>query len=451
MTELAEYATDVDVEIARGAIRGISKIAIKIGGAVDEAIDHLLSFLDLNTNYVNAEACIAIKDLLRKYPERYEEVIPALHKCLKAVDDTENEGKVAVIWMIGEYGESINQAPYILEPLIENFKEESSSVVRMELLSATMKLFFKRPPEVHKMLGKLLKAAISDTTKIDVRDRALMYYRLLKLDIHEAARIVNCPKSTVDVFAEEEDAELKETIFKEFNSLSVIYNLPSEKFIRLNTKEDEEEIFEDDDEKEKKTSKPGEEKLVDPSDGSMEGTAGGSGTDLASGDKVEETKYEDDNKDDESDLLDFVKASTTAPAEPEPETEPEQTPSQPQMSLTTPQPLDAKAFQGKWQKLQAQTFTFQLNEPGIGSAKAMEPLLQQAQILIMASGNLTNAMKYFLYAQDAKGAYFLIESLTDLSTGNCKLTIKAENSTDIPNFIDYMKFSLNAILKPEQI
>jgi len=80
----------------------------------------------------------------------------------------------------------------------------------------------------------------------------------------------------------------------------------------------------------------------------------------------------------------------------------------------------------------------------------MEPLLQQAQILIMASGNLTNAMKYFLYAQDVKGAYFLIESLTELNSGNCKLTIKAENPNDIPVFIDYMKAALNPILKIEQ-
>lgn len=55
----------------------------------------------------------------------------------------------------------------------------------MELLTATVKLFFKRPPEVQKMLGRLLKDAIAETSQIDVRDRALLYYRLLKYDIHE--------------------------------------------------------------------------------------------------------------------------------------------------------------------------------------------------------------------------------------------------------------------------
>jgi len=209
--------------------------------------------------------------------------------------------------------------------------------------------------------------------------------------------------------------------------------------------------------KKKKTTKPGEEKLVDSSEteGLVSGTSGGerdtSGplqTSTSGG--PDEIKYEVEKDDD--DLLEFddhVKANTQTPETTTEAEEPETT-SQPQLQLATPATLDAKAFQSKWQKLQAQTFSLTLNEPGVGVAKAMEPLLQQQQILIMASGNLTNAMKYFLYAQDAKGAYFLIESLTDLSTGNCKLTIKADNSDDIPLFIDLLKFTLSPILKVEK-
>jgi len=37
--------------------------------------------------------------------------------------------QVAVIWMIGEYGETIKDAPYILEPLIDGFAEETSRAV----------------------------------------------------------------------------------------------------------------------------------------------------------------------------------------------------------------------------------------------------------------------------------------------------------------------------------
>ena len=85
-------------------------------------------------------------DLLRKYPDRAPSVIPSLHRTLKRMDTS--TGKAAVIWMLGEFGHLIDDAPYILEPLIDSLGsgEEESTAVRCELLTATVKLFFKRPP-----------------------------------------------------------------------------------------------------------------------------------------------------------------------------------------------------------------------------------------------------------------------------------------------------------------
>lgn len=57
----------------------------------------------------------------------------------------------------------------------------------------------------------------------DVHDRALFYYRLLKYDVSVAEKIVNPPKQAVSVFAETLSSEIKDRIFDEFNSLSVVY------------------------------------------------------------------------------------------------------------------------------------------------------------------------------------------------------------------------------------
>ena len=48
--------------------------------------------------------------------------------------------------------------------------------VRLALLAAVGKLFFKRPPECQRLLGTVLAAAMSDANQ-DVHDRALLYYR----------------------------------------------------------------------------------------------------------------------------------------------------------------------------------------------------------------------------------------------------------------------------------
>lgn len=54
----------------------------------------------------------------------------------------EVEPRVALIWMLGEFGNEITEAPYLLEPIIDRYDEESPQI-KLELLSSTMKLFFQ--------------------------------------------------------------------------------------------------------------------------------------------------------------------------------------------------------------------------------------------------------------------------------------------------------------------
>jgi vesicle coat complex subunit len=121
--------------------------------------------------------------VLRKYPQRAPLILPAISKVIKTTSD--GDAKVAVIWLLGEFGESISEAPYVLEPLIDDFNNEKDSSIRLELLTASVKLFFKRPPEMQKLLGQLLAAAIASAADTHVRDRALFYYRLLRVSVQE--------------------------------------------------------------------------------------------------------------------------------------------------------------------------------------------------------------------------------------------------------------------------
>lgn len=57
----------------------------------------------------------------------------------------------------------------------------------------------------------------------DVHDRALFYYRLLQYNVSVAECVVNPPKQAVSVFADAQSSEIKDRIFDEFNSLSVVY------------------------------------------------------------------------------------------------------------------------------------------------------------------------------------------------------------------------------------
>ena len=52
----------------------------------------------------------------------------------------------------------------MLEEVVKGVSEESSSSVKLQLLSAVMKMFFKRPPECQEMLGTLLEHSIGERT-----------------------------------------------------------------------------------------------------------------------------------------------------------------------------------------------------------------------------------------------------------------------------------------------
>ncbi|XWS72574.1 hypothetical protein CRYUN_Cryun02cG0051400 [Craigia yunnanensis] len=227
VTELCEYAANVDIPIARESIRAVGKIALQQYD-VNAIVDRLLQFLEMEKDYVTAEALVLVKDLLRKYPQWSHDCIAVVGN-ISSKNVQEPKAKAALIWMLGEYSQDMQDAPYILESLVENWDEEYSAEVRLHLLTAVMKCFFKRPPETQNALGASLAAGIADFHQ-DVHDRALFYYRILQYNVSVAERVVNPPKQAVSVFADTQSSEIKDRIFDEFNSLSVVYQKPSYMF-----------------------------------------------------------------------------------------------------------------------------------------------------------------------------------------------------------------------------
>ena len=90
--------------------------------------------------------------------------------------------QASMIWIIGEYAERIDNADELLESFLETFPEETSGV-QLQLLTATVKLFLKRPNEAaQKMISLVLSCATNETDNPDLRDRAYIYWRLLSTD-----------------------------------------------------------------------------------------------------------------------------------------------------------------------------------------------------------------------------------------------------------------------------
>merc|ERR1712160_132080 len=126
--------------------------------------------------YVVQEATVVIKDIFRKYPSRYEQVLSALCDSLEVLD--EPEAKASMIWILGEYAERIDNVDELLDSFIDSFHDEPVCV-QLQLLTAVVKLFLKKPQSTQDMVSKVLKCATEEFNNHDLRDRGYIYWRLL--------------------------------------------------------------------------------------------------------------------------------------------------------------------------------------------------------------------------------------------------------------------------------
>lgn len=93
------------------------------------------------------------QDIFRKYPNKYESIIATLCENLDTLD--EPEARASMIWIIGEYAERIDNADELLESFLEGFQDENTQV-QLQLLTAIVKLFLKRPTDTQELVQQVL-------------------------------------------------------------------------------------------------------------------------------------------------------------------------------------------------------------------------------------------------------------------------------------------------------
>lgn len=229
LLEFKEYATEVDVDFVRKAVRAIGRCAIKLERAAERCISVLLELIKIKVNYVVQEAIIVIKDIFRRYPNTYESIIATLCESLDTLD--EPEAKASMIWIIGEYAERIDNADELLESFLESFPEEPAQV-QLQLLTATVKLFLKKPTEgPQQMIQVVLNNATVETDNPDLRDRAYIYWRLLSTDPEAAKDVVLAEKPVISDDSNLLDPSLLDELLANIATLSSVYHKPPEAFV----------------------------------------------------------------------------------------------------------------------------------------------------------------------------------------------------------------------------
>ncbi|GMH39668.1 hypothetical protein BSKO_07566 [Bryopsis sp. KO-2023] len=436
VSELTEYVRDINPAMAKEAVAAVGRVALVVPD-VSGIVERLINFLESADPDIVAETLVQMKDLLRRYPDMSEVCLPSLNDIVPSTLG-HTPAKAAFIWILGQHGERIEDAPYILESIVEEYATEDPSV-RLALITAATKLFFKRAPECQKLVGSVLSYGVNDENQ-DVHDKALLYYRLLRHNVHEAEKIIAPALPTVSDFAEEMTSEMKDRIFDEFNSLSIVYQAPASTFV-----DKESGVFQEEVEMPATAATPPadsestllaekgpstEADLLDMGMSNSSAAADNAASTTAGGGLL--------------DLDDLLGGASAAPA-----------PLAPRINLRPEVTITAPVFQGFWRDLSESTQFTQALRPLAMAAlpqnnhQSFCQHMKSGHIQTMASGGGGALYKYYFYAQPmgSPSVWFLVEMIANTASREARITIKSQDAqTAAGQFADYFKSHLNQFM-----
>ncbi|OHT02787.1 Adaptin N terminal region family protein [Tritrichomonas foetus] len=194
LNELNEYCNSVDVAFVQKSIRCIGQIAMKMENASARCVDILVELVSRKADYSIEEAIVVVCDILRKYPGKFESVLNSV--CAHLDQIKEPRAKVAGIWILGEYCSLIENVDVILDPFLDSFHDEQP-LVQLQILSSLVKVYLCKPDQTRDQLQFVLNQATKDGNVPDVKNRALIYWRLLSADSEQAKKVVVFGKQAV--------------------------------------------------------------------------------------------------------------------------------------------------------------------------------------------------------------------------------------------------------------
>eukprot|EP00026_Physarum_polycephalum_P003187 Phypoly_transcript_03197.p1 GENE.Phypoly_transcript_03197~~Phypoly_transcript_03197.p1 ORF type:complete len:776 (+),score=144.14 Phypoly_transcript_03197:101-2428(+) len=370
IAELREQASSNDATLSKLALLSIGDIAGRMPAVAVSVLETILELLALPLDYIKSTCVLVLRDFLRVYPDHATQVLDHLCEYLPEIEDP--EAKEALIWILGFFGNTYDDTPYLLESLAEHFEEEPPTI-KLAILTSCMHLLFSRPAEMQPILGSVFEKALNLSEQPDLHDRALLYYRLLERSANDAdpnwvnvvSNVINAANASLGTahsgFAEDESYEIRDKIFEEFNTLSIIYGKPAFEFAR---------------------KKPLKAEISVPEQNGTE--------------EVEEPQVE-----------------------------------QVVIKLAPLPSWDPASFQDKWDSLDVSD-TLQLQLKRAPNARNVEELMGQHSVMSLASGTVNNVLKLYLYAlEETSGEFILMELLVDLSSARLTISFKSAAPPEI--------------------
>lgn len=174
--ELEEYATDVDVAMARKAIRAFGNLAVKISSAASVCVEVIVDLVSNGAPYIVQESMVVIKNIVRRYPGQFDYAITQVSKFYNQIE--ESDAKMSMVWIFGQYCHLIDDLYECYLELIKSYRDEPIEV-QLAIVTATTKLYLTYPEQFESLVLQVLKWATEEVDNPDLRDRGFFYWRLI--------------------------------------------------------------------------------------------------------------------------------------------------------------------------------------------------------------------------------------------------------------------------------
>ncbi|CAH6720215.1 AP-2 complex subunit beta [[Candida] jaroonii] len=231
--ELEEYATDVDVAMARKAIRAFGNLAVKLHNAAPLCVEIIMDIISNGVSYIVQESAVVLRNIVRRYPGQFDDSIIELVKHYKVID--ESDSKTAMIWILGQYCGQFDSWD-ILKDISKSYRDESLEV-QLAILTATIKMYLNYPTEYETTTLEVLKWATEEVDNPDLRERGFFYWRLISSENNEFQKVAKDVVLVDNPIINSENENINPQVLEELElnigTLASIYLKPVSQVFRL--------------------------------------------------------------------------------------------------------------------------------------------------------------------------------------------------------------------------
>lgn len=234
LSELREYALDVDPEVVSRAIHGLAQLALKVSACAKKSIEILYELFITRGDYVVDDCVVACENILRRYDSAYLSSILSIvtssapEVSLETIAGT--NAKCSYVWIVGHYPSSMPHLENKLKEMTAGFLEAEASV-QTAILNALVKISLSSPtPQTPAILQEVLTLATKEVENADVRDKAFIYWRLLSGSQQTAKDVILAPLPPLESLVESFSPELLRTLKSELGMLGSVYYRPGVSF-----------------------------------------------------------------------------------------------------------------------------------------------------------------------------------------------------------------------------